>query len=145
MKNKSFWILYLGALPFIICVLLSYYNFHTIPLLGNIHKLFYSYSLIIIGFMSGCIWGHYINKKNELDFKLAIISNIITLVAWFTFLILPYYILGYIYAACFIFLFCIDCYLLKIKYINGAYLIHRMIISSVVIATIIINSAFLVN
>ena len=144
-NNNYLWLSYAGVLPLACCVSLSYFNFHSITFLGSISHIFYSYALLIISFMSGALWGHYTNKKNNIGVLAAIVSNIITIVSWVCFLIFPHYILGYIFSASFIVLFCMDCYLFNIGQLSGKYLFHRLIITIIVVFFIILNGAYFMN
>jgi hypothetical protein len=144
-NNNYLWFLYVGVLPFAFCLSLSYFNFHSITFLGSINHIFYSYALLISCFMSGALWGHYSNKKNNLSVLSAIVSNIIIIVSWICFLIFPNYILGYIFSASFIVLFCMDFYLCKIGQLSGKYLFHRLIVTIIVVFFIILNGAYFIR
>jgi hypothetical protein len=83
-KNLNHFLAYLGCLPFIITAIFfsAKLQFMSATFFENIIK---SYGLAIISFMSGVNWGQYLTFKQKPKLNLFLISNIITLLCWFSF------------------------------------------------------------
>lgn len=82
------WLTYLGALPFFLAILISLGNWSLFTIQGI--QWFLTYGLVILSFMAGTLWGQMVcaDSNNSFSTKtIAIASNLITLIAWFTFLL----------------------------------------------------------
>lgn len=77
---------YAGAIPFAIALYLEYNQQSLLGLQGDIW--FISYGLVIVSFMAGSVWGHSLlhAEKRRRPFIL-ISTNILTLSAWFCYLL----------------------------------------------------------
>jgi hypothetical protein len=86
-KNLNHFLAYLGCLPFVIAAIFFSAKLQFMPaaFLENIVK---SYGLTIISFMSGVNWGQYLTFKQRPKLNLFLISNIITLLCWFSFFLI---------------------------------------------------------
>ena len=72
---------YMGLLPFLFGLLLSLTNSQFIGISGE--TLFITYSVVILSFLSGILWGNGIeNFESQSSNKALILSNVIVLVAW---------------------------------------------------------------
>jgi uncharacterized membrane protein YoaK (UPF0700 family) len=79
---------YAGALPFVIGALLVFLRVHSLPFIGSTQNAVLSYGLLIISFMAGVHWGQYLSGvRGEVNLLLS--SNMVALLAWFGFLLLP--------------------------------------------------------
>jgi hypothetical protein len=76
-----------GAIPFISGAFLLVINVTTIPLLGSVQVASLTYGLAILSFMAGVHWGQFIAGSGA-GSNLLIISNFVTVAAWFGYLIL---------------------------------------------------------
>jgi Protein of unknown function (DUF3429) len=79
---------YAGTLPFIAGALLLLMGVQDIPYLGATRMLVLSYGLLIVSFMAGIHWGQYLAGVRA-GVNLLASSNVVALVAWFGFLLLP--------------------------------------------------------
>lgn len=79
---------YAGVLPFAGGALLLAMQVHDLPLLGSTQHVILSYGLLIVSFMAGVHWGQYLSGQRA-KVNLLVSSNVVALVAWFGFLLLP--------------------------------------------------------
>ena len=72
---------YMGLTPFLFGLLLSLTDSQFLGLSGE--TLFITYSVVILSFLSGILWGNGIeNFESQSSNKALILSNVIVLVAW---------------------------------------------------------------
>ncbi|CAK1943157.1 DUF3429 domain-containing protein [Vibrio crassostreae] len=72
---------YMGLVPFLFGLLLSLTDSQFIGISGE--TLFITYSVVILSFLSGILWGNGIeNFESQSSNKALILSNVIVLVAW---------------------------------------------------------------
>ena len=75
---------YFGATPFFLAI---YLPLTQQPLLGvEAVQWFLTYGLVILSFMAGTLWGQVVNASAQVK-RIALATNIITLAAWFAFLL----------------------------------------------------------
>ncbi|MFA0225697.1 DUF3429 domain-containing protein [Vibrio splendidus] len=72
---------YMGLIPFLFGLLLSLTDSQVFSLSGE--TLFITYSVVILSFLSGILWGNAIeNFESQSSNKALILSNVIVLAAW---------------------------------------------------------------
>ena len=72
---------YMGLIPFLFGLLLSLTDSQFFSLSGE--TLFITYSVVILSFLSGILWGNGIeNFESQSNNKALILSNVIVLAAW---------------------------------------------------------------
>ncbi|MEZ9389116.1 DUF3429 domain-containing protein [Vibrio lentus] len=72
---------YMGLIPFLFGLLLSLTDSRLIGINGE--TLFITYSVVILSFLSGILWGNGIeNFESQTSNKALILSNVIVLIAW---------------------------------------------------------------
>ncbi|MEZ8693800.1 DUF3429 domain-containing protein [Vibrio splendidus] len=72
---------YMGLIPFLFGLLLSLTDSQFLSLSGE--TLFITYSVVILSFLSGILWGNGIeNFESQSSNKALILSNVIVLAAW---------------------------------------------------------------
>lgn len=72
---------YMGLVPFLFGLLLSLTDSRLIGISGE--TLFITYSVVILSFLSGILWGNGIeNFESQSSNKALILSNVIVLIAW---------------------------------------------------------------
>jgi hypothetical protein len=127
---------FLGSLPFIMLAMLSVFplkltSMYDLDFIASI------YSLVIICFIAGSHWGIFL-KKSSARLNLFLLSNAITLIIFFGFLILTtlYFIL--LSVIIFIFLFLIDFYIFKKNMTSIEYLKIRFFVTTLVILSLLI-------
>lgn len=126
---------YLGSLPFVFCAFLAAANkFFQFNLVANfdLELILKSYSILIVSFMSGVIWGQFLTYQTKPKINLFIISNLITLFCWFSFLLLPTksFLINVIFS--FVSLVLIDQNLLSLDLIERRYYKTRQLVSAIV-------------
>lgn len=101
---------YLGAVPFFIAIYIHASNQVLLGIQGS--QWFLTYGLVILSFMAGTLWGRIINETYHIK-RLALATNLITLVAWFTFLLLSTQIALVILALGFVALYILEAAAMK--------------------------------
>ena len=72
---------YMGLIPFLFSLLLSLTDSQFLGLSGE--TLFITYSVVILSFLSGILWGNGIeNFESQSSNKALILSNVVVLAAW---------------------------------------------------------------
>ncbi|WP_210449034.1 DUF3429 domain-containing protein [Vibrio crassostreae] len=72
---------YMGLIPFLFGLLLSLTDSQLLSLSGE--TLFITYSVVILSFVSGILWGNGIeNFENQSSNKALVLSNVIVLASW---------------------------------------------------------------
>jgi hypothetical protein len=75
---------YLGVVPFFLAIYLTLSNDTFLEVEGT--QWFVTYSLVILSFMAGTLWGQAVNQSVSAK-RAALASNGVTLIAWFAFLL----------------------------------------------------------
>jgi hypothetical protein len=75
---------YLGALPFFLAIYIGLSKQSFLGVVGI--DWFLSYGLLILSFMAGTLWGQVVNEGIKIK-RIALLSNAITLSAWFALLL----------------------------------------------------------
>ena len=123
---------WLGVIPFTIALIATIIGRPLFDLSGI--QAFAQYSLVILCFMAGTLWGQVISKPDgHQATPVLIASNILTLLAFFTYIIFP--ITTFLYSAFVIFLalLMIEAYLGKNRsMVIGCYCSLRVQVTSVV-------------
>ena len=129
-------LIFLGSIPFIFLSILGLNSLDSF--LGyNLEYLASIYSLIISCFICGSHWGIYLNNQ-KIKINLFVISNILTLILFFSFLVMPNS--KFILLAAFIFsiLLLIDIYIFKNDVTDFNYIRSRFFITTLVIVSLVI-------
>jgi hypothetical protein len=75
---------YFGALPFFLAIYIGLTNQSFLDVVGI--QWFLTYGLLILSFMAGTWWGQVVNGHVKVK-RIALVSNAITLSAWFALLL----------------------------------------------------------
>jgi hypothetical protein len=75
---------YLGALPFFLAIYIGQSKQSFLDVVGI--QWFLTYGLLILSFMAGTLWGQVVNGRIKVK-RIALVSNAITLSAWFALLL----------------------------------------------------------
>ncbi|EAT11348.1 DUF3429 domain-containing protein [Bermanella marisrubri] len=79
---------YAGAIPFAVALVLEYSQTKLWGLDGG--SWFITYGLVIVSFMAGSVWGHSLLHAERKRRPFILIStNVLTLVAWFVYMLAP--------------------------------------------------------
>ena len=130
-KNYISILTYCGVIPFFFLYILITSNHDDISY--NILYGLKSYGLVILSFLSGVYWGQHLSLKGNLSIFLALASNCIALLSWFSYLFLTdkYFILFLILS--FGSLILIDKYIFVSKVISKDYFLLRFRVTMIVI------------
>lgn len=79
---------YAGAAPFVAGSMLTVLQIQRLPFLGATQHILLTYGLLIVSFMAGVQWGQYLAGARA-SVNLLVSSNVMALLAWFGFLLLP--------------------------------------------------------
>jgi hypothetical protein len=122
---------YLGVIPFLSLsiFILNEYKFNDGILISSIK----SYGLVILSFLSGVYWGQHLSLKEKFSIFLALASNFIILLSWFSYLFLKdkYFILFLIIS--FSSLIIIERYIFLHKVISEDYFLLRFRVTMIVV------------
>ncbi|MDG2187822.1 MAG: DUF3429 domain-containing protein [Hyphomicrobiales bacterium] len=122
-----------GVLPFLIILVLSLFKIY--PNLFDYQFMIFTYSAIIISFISGSHWGIVIDVPDRKRIKIE--SNIITLIAWLCVLVDSIHTL-IVLIFCFIYLQYIDIRLKKQVYVGAEFDINKHYYQSRLVATLFV-------
>ncbi len=143
MKKPSPYLTFAGAIPFVACALLILVGIDTIPMLGASVYVLSTYGLIIASFMAGAQWGNHLslNDGDMWSVGLPILSNVITIVLWFGFLILP--TLGFMWLLIlgFLSLLMIDYGLYRAHIIDATYFKVRKYVTLIVVLALALSAS----
>ena len=127
------WLAYLGVIPFLLASLMISFGYSNFISLTNLAYFLSSYSLVIVVFMAGIHWGQYISNEKARELSLLLTSNIITLIAWFAFLLASTIFALITYCLLFSILLAIDSKLAARRIISIHYFRTRLVVTCVVI------------
>lgn len=141
MRNKNDLYLYLsyaGSIPFLLCAVLFALKVQIIPILGNLKIVLSVYSLIIASFMAGTHWGQHLRQPDKWSIFLSVTSNIVAILLWLFYLMLPFE--GFLIAVAVIFalLLLIDKNLFETNIIIQPYYQTRCVVTLIVVISLII-------
>lgn len=128
MLNLPYLLAFLGTLPFVFSVFLYLEKIDQFSVFSTTLKseiFLASYSLTIVSFMCGVNWGQYLTYFIKPRINLFILSNIITIACWASYLFSNFsnFLSNLIF--CFLSLLLIDRYLKNINYISDRYFQSR--------------------
>ena len=134
MKPIFPYLTYLGAVPFALGAVFLTLDILEIPPLGSVEPILSVYGVMIASFMAGAHWGQHFQINNSpWHFYLPVVSNIIVLILWVSFLMLSFKMLMAMLVVGFIALFAVDYYLSQINVIENHYLKTRLYVTTVVV------------
>ena len=140
--TKLYWIRLLasfGALPFLACTAaIVFFDNPTIGPFGTAQNLLLSYSLLIVSFMAGILWGVYLIRSNAISLNLLLISNVLAVAAWAAFILLPARLVLLCHAVLFLCLLYVDRIAVKAGVLTEAYLKVRYGVTGVVVVSLLI-------
>jgi hypothetical protein len=128
----------LGAIPFIFSTLLLSLDILNLPVVGSVVTLLGSYTLVIAVFMCGVHWGQYLQQSGNKAPNLLIISNVLTVLLWIVWLIVPIDIFLMLALAVFLILLYIDMRLRMGGIISKTYFRTRLLVTTVVCACLLL-------
>lgn len=129
---------YAGVIPFIAVAILHFLPTPEPWLNVFFQKVGTSYSLAILTFMAGTHWGIYLQQSSLIRPNLFHTSNIVTLGAWFSYLLAPHDWIMFIHAAGFALLLWIDLRLYQRDVISSDYFQVRKRVSTLVILCLLL-------
>ena len=139
-NNLTTQLAYLGTIPFIFGALCIALGYKQLLFINDIVQMVNSYGLVIVVFMAGIHWGNYLSDDRCRSINLLLLSNIVTLLSWFAFLLMPTKFAVLVYCLAFSFLLFVDSKLLSNDVISSSYFKLRLIITSIVILCLLLVS-----
>ena len=110
-----------------------YWDLERLPIIGDVQKMIDVYGLIIVVFIAGSYWGLSLNLHDKIRTALMLISNCLTLIAFFTFFWLISIPFQLILILLFLVLLLIDYWLYFLNLNSKDYVILRLVVSIIVI------------
>lgn len=153
-KSLYPYLTYLGALPFVVSAVFLALGVHVVPVLGlDVYVLLASYGTVIVSYMSGVHWGQSVGLgihntaagSRFVHAALPIVSNIVTLVAWFSLLLAGARLHLAVLVIAFISLLLIDGYLAKRNMISRPYFKMRVLVTAIVAISLVISFTFVTS
>jgi hypothetical protein len=135
MNKVALALIYAGLLPFIVCAFCLAGEVSQLPFLGETRQILATYSLIIISFIAGSYWGQQLVAQHGT--WVLVLSNLITLTAWFGFLILSFNYLIILLILMFLILLLVDSKLLEKNVITSAYFQTRCWVTIIVVIALV--------
>lgn len=146
MTNKTIYQLltYFGGLPFIFCTVLLQMGMKDISLFGNVENILATYTVIILAFMFGILWGLKSNINNLIDdsiipINIFIVSGLATVITWLCYLLLSFDLFLIYSIGLYLFLLFLDSKLLQYSIISVQYFHLRRNITVIVVICLTIN------
>lgn len=140
MKKPSPYLTFAGAIPFVACALLLVIGIIDIPYLGAVADILSAYGLVIASFMAGSQWGNHLSLADDDKWavRLPLVSNVIAIVLWLGFLMLP--VVGFIWLLVigFASMLMIDYGLNRARIITPDYFKVRTYVTAIVIVSLIV-------
>ena len=141
MDKVNISLMYLGLIPFFGTAFITGFHLPITSILDiNIQTFARSYSLVIGSFMSGIYWGQALMHEPAVSRKYALISNILCLGFWFSFLIFGDVIFYFSNILLFTCLLIVDFKMKEMNFMTHQYFMHRGLVSSGVILCLLILS-----
>lgn len=132
--------MYAGAMPFVAGVWLLLISVPTLPLLGNVIEAMAAYGFVITVFLTGIHWGQQLSLGYAAS-GLFVSSNIIAIIVWLSWLLVPRVTFLLVLAVLFLFLLSIDFVLRRKLLIRQDYFRSRIIITTLVISCLVVAFA----
>lgn len=138
MKKPSPYLIFAGAIPFVLCAILITIGIDVIPVLGKTEYVLSLYGLVIASFMAGAHWGNHLGlaDDNSWAVKLPIFSNIIALALWLGFLTLSTVGFVWLLIVGFIAMLVIDYGLYQARIISDKYFTVRKYVTLIVVVSL---------
>lgn len=136
---------YAGTLPFIICTALLFTGVENLPIMGNTLAALCFYSLVICSFISGSVWGLLLNSSIKIAKLLLITSNLIAVLLWLFFAIMPPLVVMLFMITMFVVLLAIDGLLYRNQIISKDYYNLRFKATLIVVITLAAASGIINN
>ena len=127
-----------GTLPFVIPAILLIIGKTSLPILGNLNALMSIYGIVISCFMAGSYWGLHLNREDGWAAYLPVFSNVIALLVFFAFVLMPSMAFAYVLIAAFLLMLLLDAELKIRGIISKNYLIWRVIATVLVVASLVV-------
>ncbi len=140
MKKPSPYLTFAGAIPFIACAILLVIGISDIPILGATADILSAYGLVIASFMAGSQWGNHLSLADDDKWaiRLPLISNVIAIVLWLGFLMLPVISFIWLLVIGFASMLMIDYGLNRARIITPDYFKARTYVTAIVIVSLIV-------
>ena len=135
------WLIYLGGLPFVALSLALLTGEYTAEMEARLQSALGGYSFVIAAFMAGTHWGQHWHMREEVSFYLLVLSNVLAIALWVGLVLLAFKAALVLCSAVFIVLLGIDYTLLRLRQLEARYFAHRLRITVVVLASLMVALA----
>ena len=125
-----------GSVPFVFAAIVMYWDLERLPLIGDVQKVIDVYGLVIVVFIAGSFWGISVNLAGKKRNALMVISNGLTLLAFFSYFwlkIIPFQlVLIFLLVA----LLVVDYWLYFLEVNTKEYVALRLVVSIIVVGSL---------
>ena len=125
-----------GSVPFVFAAIVMYWDLERLPLIGDVQKVIDVYGLVIVVFIAGSFWGISVNLAGKKRNALMVISNGLTLFAFFSYFwlkIIPFQlVLIFLLVA----LLVVDYWLYFLEVNTKEYVALRLVVSIIVVGSL---------
>lgn len=139
-KSKTYAMLaYAGAIPFVLCAIALSLGISDLGRIGSVKFVAASYGLTIVSFMAGVLWGIYLIGAQPIPANLFLVSNAVTIAAWFAFLLTPPTVALGVMALLFLYLLLVDARLTRTGVLDDRYFRTRRNVTLLVVLALILT------
>ncbi len=125
-----------GAVPFVLAAILMYLDLERLPLIGDVQKIIDVYGLVIVVFIAGSFWGISVNLAGKKRNALMIISNGLTLLAFFSYFWLKIIPFQLVLIFLLVVLLLVDYWLYFLEVNTKEYVTLRLVVSIIVVGSL---------
>ena len=125
-----------GAVPFVFAAIFMYWDLERLPLIGDVQKVIDVYGLVIVVFIAGSFWGISVNLAGKKRNALMVISNALTLLAFFSYFwlkIIPFQLVLIFLLVALLF---VDYWLYFLEVNTKEYVALRLVVSIIVVGSL---------
>lgn len=134
----KYYLMLSGSIPFVLFSGLICFGVNSLPLGLDPVSAINSYALVIASFMVGVYWGQYISHNSAVQINLLIISNVIAVMLWLSYLLLPPQANLLMIMAIFILLLLVDYQLYRFDIITKNYMKFRVLVTFIVVLSLFV-------
>ena len=127
-----------GAVPFVFAAIFMYWDLERLPLIGDVQKVIDVYGLVIVVFIAGSFWGISVNLSENKRTTLMILSNALTLIAFFSYFWLQIIPFQLVLIVLLVALLLVDYWLFFLEVNTKEYVTLRLVVSIIVIGSLFI-------
>ena len=127
-----------GAVPFVFAAIFMYWDLERLPLIGDVQKVIDVYGLVIVVFIAGSFWGISVNLAENKRTTLMILSNALTLIAFFSYFWLQIILFQLVLIVLLVAMLLVDYWLFFLEVNTKDYVTLRLVVSIIVVGSLFI-------